>query len=265
MTFRSHQLALAAGAALTLAMVGASRAEAFSFTTNYSLDGSLTGDDVWRGDILLNSVSYGGQTFSQFSLVNGATIVHNDKFTGGNTGAASADRGKFSNDGVIVEDPTAADIVTNLGNLNLSSIIDGEDTGSYTLDLNFDRAARDVLVWERGRNSSLTLQALGAGGTLLGSAFTITEDLWGAAGFSLGTTEIDPYIQTVGSRGISAADFGLGDGLIYGVRVTAAGSLDNGPDFKVVGTAVPEPSLVFGFGALALMGVASRRRRSHEA
>lgn len=260
MTFRS-QLALAAGTALALTAIGASRAEAFTFTTNYTIDGSLTGDDVWRGDLWLKSVAYGGETFNQFSLVDWADIVHNDQWTGGNTGAASADTGKFSTTGVIVEDPDDADIVTNLGNLNLSNIVDGEDKGSYTLDLMFDRAARDVLVWERGMNSDLTLQALGKNGSLLGNYFTITRDLWQDAGFRLGTTEIGNNIQNVGSWGISAADFGLGSSLIYGVRVIADGSIDNGPDFKLVGTAaVPEPSLIFGFGALALMGLASRRR-----
>lgn len=262
MTLRSHQLALAAGTALALTVIGADRAAAFSFTTHYTLDPMLSGNDAWRGDIWLDAVTYGGQTFNQFSLVNGANIVHNDQWTGGNTGAASADTGAFSTTGVIVEDPTADDIVTNLGNLNLSNIIDGEDRGSYTLDLMFDRAARDVLVWERGMNSSLTVQALGQNGSLLGNYFTITQALWENAGFRLGTTEIGNNIQNVGSWGISAADFGLGSELIYGVRVIAEGTaLYNGPDFKLVGTAaVPEPSLIFGFGALALMGLASRRR-----
>lgn len=265
MTFRSHQLAFAAGTALTLALVGAGRAEAFTFTTNFTTNPLLTGDNVWRGDIWLDSVAYGGQTFNQFSLVNWANILQNDQWTGGNTGGASADIGKFSTTGVIVEDPTANDVVKNLGNLNLSNIIDGEDKGSYTLDLKFDRAARDVLVWERGMNSDLTVQALDQSGNVTGSQFIITRDLWANAGFRLGTTEIGSNIQDVGSWGISAADFGLGSSLIYGVRVIANGKIDNGPDFKLMGTAaVPEPSLILGFGAVALMGVASRRR-SNEA
>jgi hypothetical protein len=267
MTFRSPKFALAAGTAIAFALVGASRAEAFTFTTNFTP--SLAGANAPRGDIWLNSVFYDSQTFDQFSLVQGANIVANNLWTGGDTGAASADRGTLATTGVRAENPTAANIVTNLGNLNLNNIIDGEDRGSYTLDLMFDRAARDVLVWERGMNSRMTLQALGAGGTLLGSTFTITQDLWQNAGFRLGTEEIagtPSPIQNVGSWGVSAADFGLDSDRIYGVRVIADGSIDNGSDFKLVGTAaVPEPSLVFGFGALALMGVASRRRRSNAA
>lgn len=263
MTFRSPRIALAAGTAIALALVGASRAEAFTFTTNFTT--SLTGANAPRGDIWLNSVFYDGQTFDQFSLVTGANIVDNDLWTGGNSGAASADRGVRTTTGVSAENPTAANVVTNLGNLNLGNIVDGEDQGSYTLDLKFDQAARDVLVWERGMNSRMTLQALDQNNNLIGNQI-ITADLWQYAGFNLGTQEIGSTVQQVGSWGISAADFGLSNGRIYGVRVIADGTIDNGPDFKVVGTkAVPEPSLVFGFGALALMGAASRRRHSNEA
>lgn len=266
MTFRPHQIALAAGTALTLAFVGAGRAEAFSFTTNYTLDDSLLGNDRSRGDILLESVTYGGQTFSAFSLVNAVDILQNDLWTGGNTGAGSADRGRFANDGIIQEALTADGAVAALGNLNLSSIVDGEDRGAFTLNLFFDRAAQDMLVWERGINSALSLQAIDQSGNLLGNSFTITKDRWENAGYRLGTTEIGNNIQNVGSWGISAADFGLGDGLIHGVQVSAQGTaLYNGPDFKIVGTAaqsVPEPSLVLGFGTLFLMGLAGRRRQN---
>lgn len=266
MTFRPYQLALAAGTAVTLAFVGAGRAEAFGFTTNFTLDSSLTGDNRWRGDILLDSVTYDGQTFSDFSLVSTVDILQNDLWTGGNTGAASADRGRLANDGRIEEALTPEGAVENLGNLNLSSIIDGEDRGAFTMNLFFDRAARDVLVWERGMNSALSLQAIDQSGNLLGNLFTITQDLWENAGFRLGTTEIGNNVQNVGSWGITAADFGLENGLIHGVQVSAQRTaFYNGPDFKLVGTtaqAVPEPSLMLGFGALVIAGLAGRRRQN---
>ncbi len=268
MTFRSAPLALALGTAMTLSLGALHRAEAFSFTTDFSTNPSLTGDNRWRGDIWLNSVSYGSQTFNQFSLVNQVNIVQNDLWTGGNSGAASADRGRFSTVGTSEERLTTGGAVTALGNLNLSSIIDGEDRGSFTLDLMFNRAARDVLVWERGMNSALDVQALDANGNLVGNLITITQGMWKSAGFNLGTLEIGDGIQAVGSWGLSAADFGL-TGNIYGVRVGARGdAFYNGPDFKVVGTAaeaVPEPAALFGLGALALVGAASRRRQGNRA
>lgn len=266
MTFPSTQFAVAAGAVLGSLMAFAGSANAFSFTTNYTLDDALSGKDRWRGDILLDSVIYGGQIFSDFSLVNAVDIIHNDLWTGGNTGAASADRGKFANDGIIQERLTADGAVQALGNLNLSSIIDGEDRGAFTLNLFFDRAAQDILFWERGKNSALDVRAIDQAGNLIGNLFTITQDHWDYAGYDLGTTEIGNNIQRVGSWGISAADLGLGNSVIHGVQVSARGdAFYNGPDFKVIGTAaqpVPEPSLMLGFGSLFLLGLSGRRRSS---
>lgn len=227
-------------------------AQAFSFSTNF------TGNDP-KGDIWLNSVSFGGKTVTDFALVNAASIVSNPAYTGGNTGAASADKGDLTTTGVKKEGPTAADIVTNLGNKNLNNIIDGEDSGAFKINLKFDRAVSNLFFWERGMNSDLNVQALDAGGNLVGNLFKISRNLWTGAGYSIDTTEIGGA-QRVGSYGLSLADLGVG-GPIAGIQVSALSSF-NGPDFKVAGeaAAVPEPATMAGL-ALAGSGLAWARRR----
>ncbi len=254
---------VAAGTLLTLA----SAAQAFTFKTNYTLDPALSGDNVWRGDILLQSVEYGGQVYSDFAFVNGANIIHNDPWTGGNTGAASADKGHHATIGISQEFLTNEGAVAALGNSNLSSIIDGEDRGSFIIDIFFDKAVQDVLVWERGINSAMDLHAIDAQGNLIGSVFHISKTDWAKAGFKMGTLEIGSSIQDVGSRGVSLADFGLTEGLIYGLRVSAQGTaIYNGPDWKIVGVAgqepeaVPEPAAMLGLLTVGALGFVARKR-----
>ncbi len=101
---------------------------------------------------------------------------------------------------------------------------------------------------------------------------------WYDAGFEITTLEIANTrnsVQQVGSRGVSLADLGLDPSVrsIGGIRVSAAWSeLDgpgnnrmrrdyNGPDWKVVGAAVPEPGMIFGLGAIGAGLVASNLRK----
>ncbi len=111
----------------------AGSAQAFSFQTNFEY--ALTGTDAPEGDVWLRSVEFNDNIFSDFAFVNRANIIHNDPFTGGNTGAASSDMGPQATVGRSVEDPTNEDIVASLGNNNLNSIIDGEDRGSFVIDV----------------------------------------------------------------------------------------------------------------------------------
>ncbi len=116
-----------------------SPAQAFSFQTNYTA--SLNGNNASKGNIFLNSVTLnGGQVVSNFSLINAANIVYNDLYTGGNTGAASADIGDLATTGVKQELLTNESAKVVLNNLNLNNIIDTEDTGKFTLDLHFEKA-----------------------------------------------------------------------------------------------------------------------------
>lgn len=251
----------------------AGSAQAFSFKTNFEY--ALTGKNAPRGDVWLNSVEVNGNIFSDFAFVNDADIVYNDPFTGGNTGAASSDRGRLVTVGTSKEDPTNADIVKSLGNNNLNSIIDGEDRGSFSVNVWFDRRVDNLFLWERGINSAVTVQAIDRQGNSLGNALTIGRNDWYDAGFRINTLEIGNNVQQVGSRGVSLADLGLDPSVrsIGGIRVSAAWSESdgpgdaamrafyNGPDWKVVGAAVPEPGVIFGLGAIGAGFVASNLRK----
>lgn len=255
---------LFASAAIAL---GASTAEAFTFTSNYTA--SHSGSNQWKGNLMLDSVTYGGQTYSDFSLVNRANIISNDLWTGGNTGAASADLGDLATVGLKSERASNSDIAQALGNRNLSSIIDTEDRGNFAIDLFFDKAVQDILIWERGRNSAMDVQALDAKGNVVGKLLALGKSNtggWSRAGFSLDTREIGSA-QEVGSIGVSLTDFGVSNSAIYGLRVISRGSAYNGPDWKVMGTAAkpvtntPEPFSMVG-GAIALGGAALMKRRA---
>lgn len=236
-------------------LISGAPAKAFSFGTNF------TGSDP-TADITLNSVTVGGQTVSNFSLVKSAQIIQNDEWTGGNTGAASSDRGDNAS-GIAQEKATNASVAASLGNTNLNNIIDTEDQGSFKMNVFFENAVSNLFFWERGMNSDLSVQALDANGGLIGNLFKITRDTWQSAGYSIDTTEISGA-QKVGSWGLSAKDLGV-VGSIFGLQISADAS-SNGPDFKVVGqsAAVPEPTTMAGL-ALAGAGFAAARRRKKQA
>lgn len=232
-------------------------AQAFTFTTNLA-----PGSAAPTGDIWLKSVTVNGKTSSDFSLVNKANIVYNDAYNGGNTGAASSDRGDKAS-GVKAEAATNTSIVQSLGNLNLNNIIDGEDSGSFKINLSFEKAISSLFVWERGMNSKLGVQALDAAGNLIGKFLTLDSSKFAYAGYSIDNTEIGGA-QKVGSLGVSLADLGL-SGAISSIQLTSTSAF-NGPDFKVVGgaAAVPEPTTMAGL-ALASAGFAAARRRRQQA
>lgn len=265
MTKLTAKLGMAATVAGVAAIFGATSAQAFQFKTNYT-------GEAPKGDIWLESVEFGGNVYTEFSLVNNAKIVSNDVFTGGNTGAASADKGDNTTTGVKVEKATESSIVENLNNLNLNNIIDTEDSGSFAINLFFDQAVDNVLLWERGDgsgNSALGLQAIDAAGNLLGEKFVVDFrqlDNSYYAGYSIDTLEIGGA-QTVGSFGLSLANLGV-DGPIVGVQATSVKGYD-GPDWKVMGTTTPgavgtpEPFSMIG-SALALGGAAIVKRRKQK-
>lgn len=228
-------------------------AQAFSFTTNLA-----PGSTSPKGDIFLQSVTIGNETVSNFSLVKTANILANDLWNGGNTGAASSDRGDNAT-GVKTEKATNESVVASLGNKNLNNIIDTEDSGSFKMNLTFESAVNNLLFWERGMNSSIGVQAIDSAGNLIGNYLKLDSRTWQYAGFNIDTTEIGDA-QRVGSLGVSLADLGV-SGPIAGIQLRSESSF-NGPDFKVVGTsaAVPEPTTMAGL-AIAGAGMAAARRR----
>lgn len=236
-------------------------AQAFSFTTNATFDP----DNPAKGDILLESIENGGLT-SDFVLVNQAEIISNDPWTGGEeTGGASADKGDLATVGLSAENVNEDQIVEALGNPYLSSILDVEDEGNFTINLFFEEAADEVFIWERGGNSRLDVQGLDADGNVVGDLLTLDSADWELAGYELNTLEI-AQAQAVHSLGLTLADLGISDPTIAGIQFSSRGIDYNGPDFKLLGRTamdsvptIPEPTAVLGLGVVAGLMVRSCR------
>ena len=255
-------LGMVAGMTASAVLTGIAPAQAFSFLTTVEGDISKPKEDFFLKSVVLDT----GEIVDQFSFVSVATIVENDQYTGDNTGAASADKGDHATTGVNSEDPTLTDLVLNLGNNNLNNIVDTEDTGNFQIDLSFDSALDNLLVFERGMNSNLSVQALNESGELIGQRIDIKRNQWSFTGFSIDTLEIGGS-QKVGSLGINVAqDFQISNA-VSRVRFFSEESF-NGPDWKLVGTdanrkSVPEPSALLGLGLIA--GVLfAKRKAAHQ-
>jgi hypothetical protein len=273
MFFPKVFLALAAGSSALLAASGS--AQAFSFVTNDFDENPLTDSSAYKGDIFLEQIKLlnddGGiaEVVNEFSYITLTEIVSNDEFTGGNTGAASADIGDQATTGVKVENATESAIATNLGTNNLNNIIDTEDSGSFQIDLHFEKLIDNLLIWERGQNSKLGVQALDGEGNLIGKKLILDSNNWDYAGFQIDTQEIGSA-QKVGSLGVNVlGDLGV-EGGVSSVRFFSESSF-NGPDWKFVGTDanrgqdpadVPEPAFVLGLGIFGSILMLKRRTQA---
>ncbi|MBP0002064.1 MAG: PEP-CTERM sorting domain-containing protein [Cyanobacteria bacterium SID2] len=249
----------------TILALQTSPALAFSFTTN------KMGNDP-KGDIWLQSIELeDGTTIDDFSFINHAQIVSNDEYTGGNTGAASADIGDNATTGLKKEHLSESEIFVNLANKNLNNIIDTEDNGHFAIDLFFDKAIDNLLIWERGMNSKLGVQALDFDGNLIGNYLEVNSREWNYAGYKIDTKEIGGS-QKVSALGVSMADLGVENSYITGFRFFSQSNF-NGPDWKILGTdvtrggevplepeSVPEPGMMAGLLAVSSLLTFSRRR-----
>lgn len=266
MAFKTSKLAVAASVATgaILSLTGNANAQTFGFAfeTEYLLN------DAPTGDILLDSVKIGDDIIHDFSFVSGVSIVENDPFLGGNSGAASADIGDTATTGVAVEDATENDILTNLSSNNLNNIIDTEDDGNFVIDLTFDTVFDNLLIWERGKNSDLGIQAVDAEGNLIGERRVITRDMWFDTGYAIDTTEIADA-QQVGALGINVfEDLGIEDGSVQTIRFFSESEF-NGPDWKFVATdatrSVPEPAFILGLSLVGSIFATQKRNRATQA
>ena len=263
MVFKTSKTLTAAGVttAVLLSLTGNANAQSFGFEfeTEYLLN------DAPTGDILLESVKIGDDIINEFSFVSGVSIVENDPFLGGNTGAASADRGDTATTGVAVEDSTDADLLANLSTNNLNNIIDTEDSGNFSIDLTFGKAFDNLLIWERGKNSDLGIQAVDNQGNLVGERLVVGRDMWFDTGYAIDTTEIGSA-QQVGAIGINIfEDLGIESGNVQTVRFFSESEF-NGPDWKFVATdatrSVPEPAFLLGLSLVGGAFVTQKRKRT---
>ncbi|MEO0843726.1 MAG: exosortase-dependent surface protein XDP2 [Cyanobacteria bacterium J06643_5] len=269
------KLATSIGLTIGSVLFVSNSAHAASFTSNVTQtsDGS-------KGDILLDSIEQNGRTINQnqFSFVESVNSFSNTEYRGGNTGAASTDKGDLVGGMDTSEDPTKGEIASFLGDNNLNRIIDGEGR-TFSMDLKFDSLiAKDdtgldsLFFWERGMNSDLTIQGLDNKGNLIGNVMRLNrKNKEGStqenAGFKINTLEIGGA-QEVGSWGVSLADLGVND--LRGVRLSADSS-HGGPDFKVIArrsstqefaqaAKVPEPGTIIGLGSVAALAFFRRRK-----
>ena len=288
MNFKSLSVGITLAIGSALAMTGAAQAASLiNFDTKVSYPGTpnpcVANAINAQCDIKLESVKVAGQTFSanQLYKVTAAALIGNKPLTDSSNqidGGASVDKGDLAN-GVAINDlPVEANaalaqqfntsvaekaIVKALGGstpiFNMNQIIDGEDKGYFTMDLLFDgeKAFNTLLLWERGMNSDLQVQAItgiaGNQATSFGDTQLVNRDDWAAAKYSIDTTEI-VGAQPVGSKGVVFAKD------VLGVRLVSKSSF-NGPDFKVAATRVPEPATVASLGLVAGMAAWSRRKR----
>lgn len=195
-------------------------------------------------------------------------LIRRDMNTSGNAYSANPDRadGSSAMPGEAASKGTLRDVFGSFnGYKNMSWIIDGEDAGSYTLDLFYgagkylnsdnDNSTMELTVLERGGNSDFKVYGIKADGSLT-SSIMISRNQMTRVGWTLDTLEISGA-QQVAAVGISFDD--SWDNLI-GVRIQATSNF-NGPDIVAVGSgiAIPTP------GSMALMGLggllAARRRR----
>jgi hypothetical protein len=257
----------------------------FQFDTTISYPNTGTGGNVncfstTQCDIALQSVKAldTGKTWSVDQLLKVTDVALWENSNDQKIGGVSADRGRLANglaqESLKVETTaqkalfnTSADektIAAALGQskpiFNLNNILDTEDNGQFKMDLLFDKRQSfdSVLLWERGLNSKLRVQAITqvAGNQATGFGETVAVSTWRDAGYQVETTEISGP-QRVGSQGIH---FGSS---ILGVRLFADSSF-NGPDFKIaaVRTQIPEPGMLVGLGAMAGAMALRRVRRA---
>lgn len=257
MTISYTKFAVAAGLATGALFSNIGTGNAFAF--GFEFKGTYSQTTSPTDDILLESIVIGDDIIEEFSFVTSAVIVDNDEYSGGNTGAASSDTGDNATGGVRQEAAEAEDIVANLATNNLNHIVDTEDKGSFQIDLNFGKSLDNLLIWERGTNSDLGIQAIDSEGNLVGNRLVVTRDMWYDAGFAIDTAEITGA-QDVGSIGINIfADLGVESGAVETIRFFSESSF-NGPDWKFVGTDsardVPEPTLILSlsvFGGVLML------------
>lgn len=284
---------LIAGTALAVAPQAQATPTLFDFGTSISYPGTpnpcLANVPSVTCDIELESVTIQGKTIDvdQLSKVTGAALLRNKTIPSGSTsttvGGLSVDRGDQANGTVQNDLPVEATaalaaqfnssaaerlIVEGLGKdqpiFNMNNILDTEDKGYFTLDVLFGNGQKllnSVLLWERGMNSKLKVQAIttatASGATGFGEMIEVDSANWPSAGYQIDTTEIwgRNAPQPVGAKGIRFSSN------ILGVRLISEEKGFNGPDFKLSATKVPEPATVASLGMVAGAAWALRRRR----
>lgn len=270
-----------------LAILGVAGSASAAINT-YAVTSAGTSTTLFAsGDRRLNTLAFSGSstlmTNADFVRFTGGKLVSNkgpfgwnqlgdrDMSTAGNATDGNPDRadlstpltGEASSKGAISEV-----FGSSLGYKNLSWIVDGEDSGAYTLDLFLNNVSAftpdsnastvELAVLERGGNSDFSIAGITgftlSGDPILTAAYHVLRSQTGYAGWTLDTLEIADA-QNVNGVGLSLPHEW---GQVLGVRISAVSS-DNGPDIVAVGM-IPSPGAVSLAGAAGLLAAGRRRR-----
>lgn len=273
---KTFSLIATAAAAAAVLPAHAVNFTAFTFDSQVSTSGLFGGVNgiYGNGDVRLDSVSFGGNSYGQnrITTVAGASIVLDDGLDttngGGNLAAGrgiNAVADTWVGEGPATVTPNSSDLYGALANYNLTSIVvTRENPGSAVLDVSFATPTDTFLFYERGFNSDLQVQALNADNRVIGS-YTILRANYNPTGIIISTDNgaFQLQGQGLGSIGLQT------DEAVSRLRLSSYRSdvLNyNGPDFKVLAvSAVPEPEtyalMLAGLGAVLFVAA---RRRSHK-
>jgi hypothetical protein len=247
-------------------------------------------------DILLNSVTYNGRTYSNFEVVNDAKLLKNDTYTTTNGevfGIMNSGRGPNTpSDPLVTQGASkplenAADIIGSLGNLNLNSlIVTRESAPNTSLEVSFANAIDTIYIWERGGNagssiygdSDILVEALDDSGNAIAD-YKILRENYTPGGCNISTrvdrpNPLDPPLLNNGPFNIGSIGLILQGASTRTLRLTSTDnnkgpiggtppySGDNGPDFKLIGgqQPVPGPLPLVGLGAAYTSSRKIRRR-----
>ncbi|ABA19740.1 hypothetical protein Ava_0114 [Trichormus variabilis ATCC 29413] len=263
---------------------------AFSFKTNVTATaindptGQLLNDPT--RDIRLDSVEFNSRKISNFEVVTEATILQNDTYTlpdGDIFGVLHSGRGpNTANDNLVPEgpskpNPTAQDIVSTLGNLNLNSIlVTRENADKAIIEVSFANPVNTFFFWERGGaagsniagDSDLLVEALDDNDAVIAS-YKILRQNYTKADYNISTV-VEPILNNgpfnIGSIGITLNGTGTKTLRLTSANNNRANSNvpgDNGPDFKIVAAnieTVPEPATFVSLLAVTSVGILFKRR-----
>ncbi len=274
--------------AITIPSAQAATFVPFWFKTNVTASPDTTGNpnllnDPTR-DIRLDSVTYNGQNYNNFEVVNSAKLLQNDTYTtaGGETfGILNSGRGPNTViDPLVTQGPSkpltsAADIVGSLGNLNLNSlIVTRESAPKASFEVSFANPINTIYFWERGGtagstiygDSDILVEALDDVSNVIAS-YQILRQNYTPASYNISTLverpiPSDPPLLNNGPFNIGSIGLSLQGASTRALRLTSSDnnkgpiggtppySGDNGPDFKLIGAQnVPGPLPLFGLGA----------------
>ena len=212
----------------------------------------------------------GGKLVNNVGTFGWNDPIARDMNTAGNNFSSNPDR--TSNSSAFAGEAGQTGTLKEVfGSNNLSWIMDGEDSGVWSLDLYFgadqfivddgNASTIELAILERGGNSDLGVRAIYESGNNLAysSGIVLSRNQGASAGFSIQTLEIaDP--QAVKGWGVSLNELGQVGGNIVGYNFYSQSNF-NGPDILGVTSvqAVPEPASMIAL-ATGIAGLLARRK-----